>query len=114
MPEHLKMYLAGEWTDGTGEDTHDLISPVSGEHIATVSLPSPTDVDRAVAAARQAAHDMRHWSAFERADLCLRIAAAIEPLVPEIARIQTLDTAASKCSCTWRRPTNTSSTRPRM
>ncbi len=91
MAPTLKMYLGGEWTEGTGDHAHDLISPVTGEHIATVPLPSNADVDRAIRAARLAADEMRHWSAFERADLCLRIAAAIEPLESEIARIQTLE-----------------------
>ncbi|MGZ8754794.1 MAG: aldehyde dehydrogenase family protein [Acidimicrobiia bacterium] len=91
MAEDLKLYIAGTWTEGTGNEFHELISPVTGEHIANVPLASPADIDRAVAAARTATEEMRHWSAFERADLCLRIAAAIEPLEEEIARIQTLE-----------------------
>ena len=91
MVENLKLYIAGEWTEGTGDEFHELRSPVTGEHIANVPLASPTDIDRAVEAARAATEEMRHWSAFERADMCLRIAAAIEPLVEEIARIQTLE-----------------------
>ncbi|MCJ7756494.1 MAG: aldehyde dehydrogenase family protein, partial [Thermoanaerobaculales bacterium] len=80
-----------EWTEGTGTEFHELISPVTGEHIANVPLASTADLDRAVTAARTATEEMRQWSAFERADLCLRIAAAIEPLEKEIARIQTLE-----------------------
>ena len=91
MVENLKLYIAGEWTEGTGDEFHELRSPVTGEHIANVPLASPTDIDRAVETARAATEEMRHWSAFERADMCLRIAAAIEPLVEEIARIQTLE-----------------------
>jgi succinate-semialdehyde dehydrogenase/glutarate-semialdehyde dehydrogenase len=91
VAEDLKLYIAGQWTHGTGDDVHELISPVTGEHIANVPLASPADIDRAVVAARAATEEMRHWSAFERADLCLRIAAAIEPLEEEIARIQTLE-----------------------
>ncbi|MDH3260048.1 MAG: aldehyde dehydrogenase family protein [Acidimicrobiia bacterium] len=91
MAENLKLYIAGEWTEGTGNEFHELRSPGTGEHIANVPLASPADIDRAVAAARTATEDMRHWSAFERADMCLRIAAAIEPMVDEIARIQTLE-----------------------
>jgi succinate-semialdehyde dehydrogenase/glutarate-semialdehyde dehydrogenase len=87
----LDLYLAGDWTTGTGDAVHRLVSPVTGEHIADVPLASKADVDRAVAAGREAADEMRHWSAFERAELCRRIAAAIEPLIPEIARIQTLE-----------------------
>jgi succinate-semialdehyde dehydrogenase/glutarate-semialdehyde dehydrogenase len=91
VAENLKLFIAGEWTEGTGDQHHELISPVTGEHIADVPLASAQDLDRAVAAARRATDEMRHWSAFERADLCLRIAAAIEPLEAEIARIQTLE-----------------------
>jgi acyl-CoA reductase-like NAD-dependent aldehyde dehydrogenase len=91
MAQDLKLYLAGEWTEGTGEQVHELYSPVTGEHIANVPLASRADLDVAVRAAREATDEMRHWSAFERADLCTRIAAAIEPMVDEIARIQTLE-----------------------
>jgi acyl-CoA reductase-like NAD-dependent aldehyde dehydrogenase len=91
MVETLQLYIAGEWTEGTGEAHHRLMSPATGEHIADVPLASRADVDRAVAAARDAQDEYRRWSAFERAELCARIAAAIEPLVPEIARIQTLE-----------------------
>ncbi len=91
MAEHLKIYLAGEWTEGTGDRHHRLMSPVTGDHIADVPLASPGDIDRAIAAARAAQDEYRFWSAFERAELCHRIAAAIESMVPEIARIQTLE-----------------------
>ena len=91
MPHTLDLYLAGEWTQGTGDRHHRLVSPVTGEHIADVPIASTDDVDRAVAAARTAQEDFRFWSPFERADLLHRIASAIEARVPEIARIQTLE-----------------------
>lgn len=91
MAEDLKLFIAGEWTEGTGDSHHELISPVTGEHIANVPLASPADIDRAVAAARQAQDEYRFWTPFERRDLCRRIADAIEPRVAEIARIQTLE-----------------------
>jgi acyl-CoA reductase-like NAD-dependent aldehyde dehydrogenase len=91
MAQTLDLYLAGEWTQGTGDRVHSLISPVTGEHIADVPLASPADIDRAVTAARAAQDDFRSWSPFERADLLHRIAAAIGAMVPEIARIQTLE-----------------------
>ncbi len=87
----LDMYLAGEWVPGTGSDRHKLVSPVTGEHIANVPIPSEADVRRATAAAKQASEDFRHWTAFERADLCHRIADAIEARIPDIARVQTLE-----------------------
>ena len=91
MAEDLKLYIAGEWTDGTGDAAHELISPVTGEHIATVPLASGADIERAVTAAQEAQDEYRHWSAFERAELLHRIADAVEENVEEIARIQTLE-----------------------
>ncbi len=91
MAETLDLYLAGEWTQGTGDRHHRLISPATGEHIADVPIASEADIDRAVAAARQAQEDFRFWSPFERADLLHRVADAIEDMVPDIARIQTLE-----------------------
>ena len=67
------------------------MSPVTGEHIANVPIPSQADIDAAVSAAREAQDEYRFWSAFERAELCARIADAVEDLVPEVARIQTLE-----------------------
>jgi succinate-semialdehyde dehydrogenase/glutarate-semialdehyde dehydrogenase len=91
MRRELELYIAGEWTEGTGDEVHELVSPATGEHIATVPIASQADVDRAVAAARAAQDEYRHWSAFERADLCTRIAGAVASNVAEIARIQTLE-----------------------
>jgi acyl-CoA reductase-like NAD-dependent aldehyde dehydrogenase len=91
VAEDLELYLAGEWTEGTSDAVHRLISPVTGEHIANVPLASAADIDRAVAAAREAQDEYRHWSAFERAELLHRIAEAVEQDVEEIARIQTLE-----------------------
>ena len=91
MTTDVKMYVAGEWTEGSRGDAFELRSPATGEHIANIPLASAADIDTAVAAARSAQDEFRHWSAFERAELCLEIATAIEPLVEEIARIQTLE-----------------------
>jgi succinate-semialdehyde dehydrogenase/glutarate-semialdehyde dehydrogenase len=91
MAESVKIYIAGEWTEGTGDEVYPLHSPATGQHIADIPVAGPADVDRAVAAAKEAQDEYRHWSAIERADLNHRIAAAIEPMVEEIARIQTLE-----------------------
>ena len=91
MVENLKLYIGGEWTEGTGESAHELISPATGEHIANVPLASGDDIDRAVTAARTAQDEFRHWSAFERAELLGRIAEAVQQNTEEIARIQTLE-----------------------
>ncbi|MDX1448481.1 MAG: aldehyde dehydrogenase family protein [Acidimicrobiia bacterium] len=91
MAQDLKLFIAGEWTEGSGDDAYEVRSPVTGEHIYTVPKASQADIDRAVAAARRATDEMRHWTAFERAELCLRIYELWQNRVEEVARILTLE-----------------------
>lgn len=91
MTRDMQLYIDGEFTDGTGGDVYRVTSPVTGEHIANIPVASPADIDRAVAAARRATEEMRHWTAFERADLCLRIYELWQDRVEDIARTLTLE-----------------------
>ena len=91
MAVDLQLYIAGGWTDGTGDEAYEVRSPVTGEHIYNVPKASQADIDRAVASAGEAAAEMRHWTAFERADLCLRIYKLWQERVDEVARILTLE-----------------------
>ncbi len=89
--QDLQIYIAGEWTEGTGDSHHELMSPVTGDHIANVPIASASDIERALLAAREAQADYRHWSAIERANLMHRIATAVSENIEEVARIQTLE-----------------------
>jgi succinate-semialdehyde dehydrogenase/glutarate-semialdehyde dehydrogenase len=91
MAASLELFIGGEWTGGTGSGHYELRSPGTGEHLADVPRASKADVDRAVEAARAASEEMRHWSAFERAELCIRAYELWETRVPEIARILTME-----------------------
>jgi len=91
MTRDMKLYIDGEFTEGTGTDIYEVHSPVTGEHLANVPVASPADIDRAVAAARRATEEMRHWTAFERADLCLRIYELWQDRIEDIARTLTLE-----------------------
>ena len=91
MAQHLQLFIAGEWVDGTGDEVYEVTSPVTGEHIYTVPKASQADIDRAVEAGRRATDEMRHWSAFERAELCLRIYDLWQERVDDVARILTLE-----------------------
>jgi acyl-CoA reductase-like NAD-dependent aldehyde dehydrogenase len=91
MAEDLKLLIAGEWTEGTGDDHYEIESPVTGEHIYNVPKAANADIDRAVVAAREATEEMRHWTAFERAELCLRIYELWQDRIEDVARILTLE-----------------------
>jgi succinate-semialdehyde dehydrogenase/glutarate-semialdehyde dehydrogenase len=91
MTRDMQLYIDGEFTDGTGTEVYEVNSPVTGEHIANIPVASPADVDRAVAAAHRATEEMRHWTAFERADLCLRIFDLWQDRIEAMARTLTLE-----------------------
>lgn len=91
MTRDMKLYIDGEFTDGSGDDAFEIHSPVTGEHIANIPVASDSDIDRAVDAARRASEEMRHWTAFERAELCLRIYELWQDKVEDIARTLTLE-----------------------
>ena len=64
MPTYdAQLFLAGAYVDGDTDDVVTLNSPVTGEHLADLPVPSRGQVDTAVAAARTAFDDYRHWSA---------------------------------------------------
>src|SRR5437588_843772 len=52
--ERTTFFIGGEWTSPAGEGTIEVIDPTTEEVIGRVPEGTPEDVDRAVAAARQA------------------------------------------------------------
>ena len=85
-----RLWLAGRYVD-PGQDVTAVTSPVTGEVIADLPLATDDQVDAAVAAARRAFDDYRHWSVYERADLCHRVARLVEDNLEELARLTTLE-----------------------
>ena len=73
-----RLYLAGRYVEPDGAETVPVVSPVTGETLGELPVATPAQVDDAVAAARAAFEDYRHWSAHERAELCHRIADLVE------------------------------------
>jgi aldehyde dehydrogenase (NAD+) len=88
-----RLLINGEWVDGAKK--FDTINPATGEVLTSVAEASPADVDRAVAAARNAFEDRnaawRKMSASERGRLIWRLADLIEQNIDELAELETLD-----------------------
>jgi succinate-semialdehyde dehydrogenase/glutarate-semialdehyde dehydrogenase len=85
-----RLWIAGSYAD-PGHHSVPVVSPVTGETLVELPRASTEQLDAAVAAARRAFDDYRHWSTYERADLCHRIAALIEEHHEELARLTTLE-----------------------
>ncbi|MEO6092236.1 MAG: aldehyde dehydrogenase family protein [Novosphingobium sp.] len=69
MREYTKFYIDGQWVDPATPKTAEVINPATEEVSGTISLGSPADVDKAVAAARRAFATWSETSVKERLDL---------------------------------------------
>jgi acyl-CoA reductase-like NAD-dependent aldehyde dehydrogenase len=87
----LKLYIGGEWTEGTGDEVIEIRSPATGEHIGNLPKASPEDVRRASEAARDAQREWRNVGPWQRAEICHRIGNEIEKRIDELASVQTLE-----------------------
>lgn len=80
-----QLYINGKWTDSTGNETADVINPTTEEVIDTVPVGTEEDVDRAVAAAKEAFKTWNKTSIEERIDYMEKIYDEIEKHQQEIA-----------------------------
>jgi aldehyde dehydrogenase (NAD+) len=81
------IYIGGEWVASTGADRIDVVNPTTEETIAAVPAGTPEDVDRAVAAARDAFGGWSSTSPSERAAYLATLADGLKARQDEIARL---------------------------
>jgi aldehyde dehydrogenase (NAD+) len=84
---HKELYIGGDWVESTGSGTIAVISPHTEEVIGQVPDATPDDLDRAVAAARQAFDDgpWPHMTPVARAEVVTRLSQAIQARSQEYA-----------------------------
>jgi 1-pyrroline dehydrogenase len=83
--------IGGEWVDSSGGETMEVLNPATGEVIAEVPNATVEDVDRAVQAAKKALVEWRETTPGERAELLLKLAAAIDEHTDELAELESLN-----------------------
>jgi alpha-ketoglutaric semialdehyde dehydrogenase len=72
--ERFKNYIGGEWVDASGGETFESLIPATGEPIGEFPRSTPEDVNRAVAAAKEAFESWRLVPAPKRAEVLYRFA----------------------------------------
>ena len=87
-----RLAIGGQFVDALDGSTFEVFNPHDGSLIAEVAEAKPADVDRAVAAAREAFPAWSSESAADRGRRLLRLADAIEANADELARLESLDT----------------------
>ena len=90
-PTRTQLFIAGEFTDGSSSERSEVISPVTGDVIASIPVAGTAELDEAVRRAHEAQREWRKLGVFKRAEICHRVGDAINARVEELARLQTLE-----------------------
>lgn len=88
-----RLYIDGQWTESSDGGTWTHVHPATNEEVASFSVASAADVDRAVQAARKA-FDEGPWPAMKARDRKMLLRRYIDALIDngdEINRLQSLD-----------------------
>jgi betaine-aldehyde dehydrogenase len=91
MREHQRLFIGGEWVEPAGTGTIDVISPHSEELVGRVPEGTSADIDRAVAAARDA-FDNGEWprlSPEERIAAVQKFSEVYAAHIPDMAAVVT-------------------------
>ena len=94
MQNNLKFYINGEWVNPTTPNQFDVINPATEEAFTQISLGSKEDVDKAVAAAKEAFPSYSKWSVEARAALLQRVLDLDKIRHDEIAKAISLEMGA--------------------
>src|SRR5690349_14933279 len=94
MSDFTKFYINGEWVAPVETRSFDVINPATEEKVATISLGSTHDVDRAVAAAKAAFPAYSRTSKDERIALLQKIVEAYKARYDELAQTITREMGA--------------------
>ena len=81
----FKNFIAGEWVDAASGETFESTSPATGELIGSFPKSGPEDVDRAVAAAREAYEEWRLVPAPARGEILYRFGGLVREHKDELA-----------------------------
>jgi betaine-aldehyde dehydrogenase len=87
----LQNFIGGEFVDPAEGQTEEVVNPATGEAIAEAPLSTADDVDRAVAAAREAFDGWAATTPGERALMLLKLADAIEDHAEELSDLESAD-----------------------
>lgn len=87
----VKLYIDGEWSDGSGGRGADVINPATEEILGRVPFAEPEDTDRAIAAAAAAFPKWRDAGPDFRSQILLNASALLHERADEIGRVLTLE-----------------------
>lgn len=91
LKENYELFIDGEWTKSTADETLDVLCPANGEKLATIVEATNEDVDQAIKVAQEALKNWRNVDIYTRSKMILDIADAIEVNAEMLAYVESLD-----------------------
>jgi aldehyde dehydrogenase (NAD+) len=89
MEDRDRIYIGGTWVPSTGKKTIDVVNPTTEDVLGRIPEGTPEDVDRAVAAAKEAFPGWAETSADDRAKYLQRIAEGLQARMEPLAKLVT-------------------------
>lgn len=93
-PKLRRFYIGGAWVEPDGTETHAVIDPATEKPLAEITMGSPKDIDRAVAAAHAAFETFSVLGKADRIDLLKGVLAIYMRRAPELANVMTREMGA--------------------
>ena len=91
MYSDVKLYINGEWCDGSAGKSEPIVNPATGQVLGRLAHAAPADLEQAVHAADKGFKAWRKVSAFERSKLLRKAGEIIRSRADEIGRLMTLE-----------------------
>ena len=92
MTDNLaKMYIAGDWVEGSSALTQGIINPATGKDIGLLCIADADDLERALASANQGLAIWGAVPAWERGRILKDAAALMRERIAQIGRLMTLE-----------------------
>ena len=91
-----RMFINGDWSDAASGETTDVVNPATEEVIAQVPKGGASDVDRAVAAAREAFEAWSLTTPAERSNALHKLANAIESDAENLSKLESANVGKPK------------------
>ena len=83
--ESLHFYINGQWVEPSGKETLDVINPSNEDVLGKIALGTSEDVDKAVAAAKEAFESFSQTSKEERLAMMGKLLEIYQSRLPELA-----------------------------
>ena len=89
MYSDLKLFIDGQWLNGSDRKSEDVINPATGKVLAKLPHASKADLDAALAAAEKGFKVWRATSAYDRSNIMRKAANLLRERAEHVARVMT-------------------------